>query len=335
MAVCKYFENDAVPIDQAFAIANYVKTRFEYFKNQFPPAILRSLKNSGKPGVVLFLDDSNIWIGAKTAASGPHFHYDPRVRIDVGKLIKALTKDRVLVKCAIYGSEPPPYDSFWRIYEDLGAEVITFPRSTITGEEKEVDTQICADVAEFALCHKNTPFKLILALGSGDRDMLPSVRKGINNSSDLEVECWSWQGSLSRRVVDMSKSEPRLSVHYLDTIQEEIVFRELCKIYRPSMGIAFKFSLKANQTVEQLRTIIDKHARLPAQFSLTRNTTSLNAGDDVIVFFSPMGRSFDGHRFKEEVKRANSDIIAEVVDVTTTKVVHATAGFSYTSTEEW
>lgn len=332
MAVVEYFEAGLINKKRAFTIANFVKTRFEYLKNQLAPAILLDLKNSGKPGVVIFLDDSNIWKGAKTVASGPHLQFDPRVRIDVGKLITSLRKDRVIVKCTIYGSEPPPYDSFWRIYEDLGAEVITFPRSPIT--EEKVYSQICADITDFTANHHVIPFKFIFAIGTGDRDMLPGVRIGLKNSPYFEFEYWTWKNSLSRKLIDLSQHEPRLSLHYLDTIKKEITFKELCRMYKPSMGIAFKFSLKAYQTVEQLSTIIDKHAQLPAQFSLARNTTSLNAGDDVIIFFTSVGR-FDCNRFKEEVKRANSDIIAEVVDVTT-GVVHATADFSHTPTvEEW
>ena len=55
------------------------------------------------------------------------------------------------MKCQIFGSEPPNFDSFWKNYGTVsGAEVFTFNRSEITGAEKQVDTKIVTEVVSAA-----------------------------------------------------------------------------------------------------------------------------------------------------------------------------------------
>lgn len=121
----------------------------------------------------MFLDDSNIWISAKKYAcshSGLNTHLDPRVRLDMGKLIKQILGDRLLIRCKIYGSEAPPHDSFWNLYKEYG-EVFTFPRSA-HHREKRVDTQMSSDIVDTA---HTSPFSMLVVVGTGDCDLLSPI----------------------------------------------------------------------------------------------------------------------------------------------------------------
>ena len=71
----------------------------------------------------------------------------------------------------------PPHDTFWRVYEELGAEVFPIPRSKMTGGEKRVDTKLSSDmVIEIALKHVSSPFHMIMAVGTGDLDLLSPIK---------------------------------------------------------------------------------------------------------------------------------------------------------------
>lgn len=90
----------------------------------------------------------------------------------MGKLIALLLNDRLLLRCIIYGSEPPSHDTFWKMYEKFGAEVFTFPRSKMTGGEKRVDAQLSSDMVKTAWENKSLPFNTLIAVGT---DLLPPM----------------------------------------------------------------------------------------------------------------------------------------------------------------
>lgn len=102
-----------------------------------------------KPGVWIFVDNSNLWIEAKKLQGRKRYFEsteDPRVRIDVGKLAEIIADGRPIVQANIYGSIPPPVDTVWAKMEEAGWNVNIKERSPITGREKQVDQQITADV---------------------------------------------------------------------------------------------------------------------------------------------------------------------------------------------
>lgn len=82
-------------------IGHYVKARQEYLQ-MLPKETLNNLSSNG--GIFIFIDDSNLWIGSKTQACDRIIAtgYDPRVRIDIGKLIKHITGNRSLLGCYIW-----------------------------------------------------------------------------------------------------------------------------------------------------------------------------------------------------------------------------------------
>ena len=143
-----------------------------------------------KPGVLVFLNDSNLWLGAKKSACNPLLttNVDPHIQIDLGELLSMVTEGKTLVQCNLYGSRPPDYDTFWKMYEKLGAKVFTFPRSRYTGGEKQVDTQIATDMIDSAKEHCFSPFKTILAIGTGDLDLLPPTRRVLQQDKHLKLK---------------------------------------------------------------------------------------------------------------------------------------------------
>lgn len=110
----------------AIKIGNYVRNRLQYLQT-LPSDVVSKIQH--QVGVFIFLDDSNLWITAKQAACDTRLstNFDPRIRLDMGKLIALILDDRLLLRCRIYGSEPPAHDTFWKMYEKFSAEVSPFP----------------------------------------------------------------------------------------------------------------------------------------------------------------------------------------------------------------
>lgn len=98
------------------------------------------------------IDNSNTWFGAKwhmASASNLATPGDPGVRLDIGQLITAMKNDCPLIKCAVYGSTPPPEDSFWRAYRERKEVMLyTRPQRKVMGKEKGIDTRISVDMVQ-------------------------------------------------------------------------------------------------------------------------------------------------------------------------------------------
>ena len=117
-----------------------------------------------------------IWLGAKYRKNSLITKQDPRVRIEVGKLMEVIASNRTVLECRIYGSTPPTHDSFWKICHQFGIKVVIYQRSKVTNEEKQVDTSLCGDITACALESKYSPFKISFSIVSGDLDFAPPAR---------------------------------------------------------------------------------------------------------------------------------------------------------------
>ena len=130
------------------------------------------------PGIFLFVDDSNIWIGAKTLQSRLKRYKtveDHRIRIDIGRLTDLIAAGRPLCQGVLYGSEPPPVDTYWnKIKERDCWQVKTAVRHSLTGKEKKVDTRLVADVTRLAI-DTPTAKRSTIVLVTGDADMIPAI----------------------------------------------------------------------------------------------------------------------------------------------------------------
>jgi hypothetical protein len=73
-------------------------------------------------------------------------------KMDFGRLIEfAGGKPKEIGRAVLYGSRPPANDSLWNHAKRHGFEVVVHDRSTFTGKEKKVDTNIVTDVTADAL----------------------------------------------------------------------------------------------------------------------------------------------------------------------------------------
>ncbi len=155
---------------------------------------------------MFFVDDSNIWIEAQKFAASGNSHMpkltdsdrDPRLRIDIGKLIDTLRNDRSQGPSFLYGSRPPPNDSVWKAFEKFKFQTKIYDRAH--GKEKEVDNSMATDLsskatelsirAEYDLRYKEQKANTTFVAITGDRDLLPPIKKVLE--SDIRVELWAW-----------------------------------------------------------------------------------------------------------------------------------------------
>lgn len=193
-----------------------------------------------------FVDDSNIWIEAqKFAASGNGYmpklgggkDHDPRLRIDVGRLVRTLRGDRSQCQSFLYGSRPPPNDSVWNVFKRFKFQTKIYDRSD-KGKEKEVDNSMATDLSsqatELAVMAKlggehSAAWKqrddMTFVVITGDRDMLPPVRKVLD--SKIRVELWAWKAGISKEYLRLASSNGLLEVNFLDSVFDQISFTNL------------------------------------------------------------------------------------------------------------
>ena len=211
------------------------------------PSSIVSLRHHGfmmdsKQTCLFFIDDSNIWIEAQKYRVKGNTHmppiidseHDPRLRINIGKLLHGLGKGRKRVLSFLYGSRPPPNDTVWNAFGRHDFQVNIFDRS-FGGKEKEVDNAMSADIAEMATElrveskysaeARQKKDRTVFVVISGDRDMLPSVRKVLAN--DIAVEVWAWRSNISNGYLQLKNAEPLLEVKFLDDIFNDIFFTNL------------------------------------------------------------------------------------------------------------
>ncbi|KAF7546085.1 hypothetical protein G7Z17_g8668 [Cylindrodendrum hubeiense] len=185
-----------------------------------------------------FVDDSNIWIEAQKFAASPNSRMpkltdgdrDPRFRINIGKLVDTLRKNRSQGPSFLYGSRPPPNDSVWNAFKGFKFQTKIYDR--VLGKEKQVDNSMATDMSAEATELKiraeyesktiqqkaNTTFIVI----TGDRDMLPSVKKVL--ACDIKVELWAWNSGISKEYFKLGSQNKLLSVDFLDRIFDDIYF---------------------------------------------------------------------------------------------------------------
>lgn len=150
---------------------------------------------------MFFVDDSNIWVEAqKFAASGNRYmpkledsDVDPRLRIDIGNLVDTLRKKRKQGHSYLYGSRPPPNDSVWDAFREKFKFKTKIYNRNSKNKEKEVDNSLATDLvyeateirirAEYDPVLKQKKDSTIFIVITGDRDMLPPVRKVLDSNA--------------------------------------------------------------------------------------------------------------------------------------------------------
>ena len=266
-------------------------------------------------GVWIFVDDSNIWIEAKKLVSRLKCfdtHEDHRVRIDVGKLTDAVTRGRTVVNRYLYGSEPPPIDTVWKRMSQQGWNVSRHRRDIFSGKEKQIDTQLVADVTEIA-CSTPQDRRTTIVLVTGDVNTIPAIEK-VMNYPGWRVEVHMWEQAISSALKRFASKYPgKIEIYYLDKSLEQITFTSMdfnyhskylqtqARVYGVVVTMipnAFQGKLLSKHWIQT----IEKVAQWPFQYYwITKGQET----DDLLVVFKKdkaSGREFDLAKFLKGVR---------------------------------
>ena len=133
-----------------------------------------------------YIDNSNVFIEAQRVAAVNNGmvvdlqdSFDRRVfdfsyKLDYGKLYEYFCgENESEVGCAKLWGSPPPSDSFWKMVEKMGFQVVTYDRNA-AGKEKRVDVAIAHSITKdaYTVIDKNDSEIVLVA---GDKDYVPVI----------------------------------------------------------------------------------------------------------------------------------------------------------------
>lgn len=173
----------------------------------------------------VFNDDSNIFIEAQKRY-GIQYKLcggqDPRIRIDIGKLLNVLVCDRTLISASLYGSIPPPRDTVWIAYHKQESLKVETFRKNQKGKEKQIDTTLAIN-ASFCVCENRDKTKTqTLVLVAGDIDYERLVVNAIK--CDWCVEIFAFASAISKRYQELEG--PKCKINKIDDIVHAVCFVE-------------------------------------------------------------------------------------------------------------
>lgn len=173
----------------------------------------------------IFVDNSNIWIAAKSyiSTSKGLEVQDPRIRINYGNLINVIAEGRTIAKCFLFGSDykPSTADTVWQKGVDDGFKVIIDEKGE-SRKEKKVDVRLC--VGALTTVHKQKT-KGTIVLATGDADFIPLVEKILDDG--WKVEVISWEHALSNDYRHLEEDyKCCFKLRYLNEHAETVTFTE-------------------------------------------------------------------------------------------------------------
>jgi uncharacterized LabA/DUF88 family protein len=192
-------------------------------------------RNSGGPTqvelaaeerVFMYYGNSNMFIESKKLAAKIQkfklgIDQDPRARLDVGKLFDLASAGRKVFEANLYGSVPPPSDSFWKAIEERKIRVKRFPKSKITKKEKRTNTDMTADAVEDILTNKDYKGEQSIILFSGDLNFMSTVEKALK--FDYKVEIWS-VGKPHFDLANLGKRNDRVKIRLIDDVFDDVAY---------------------------------------------------------------------------------------------------------------
>lgn len=149
----------------------------------------------------LFIDNSNLYIEMRRVAQLVFGYGDkvlPRVRVDFGRLLDYVKKERELKDAILVGSKPPPNDSLWARLKQLGIELKIYERSPFTDREREVDQELVNCIRD--VMEDNKP-PGVIALVSGDGGYVTTLERCVRRGWAVEIYFWR-QAAASLKQLD-------------------------------------------------------------------------------------------------------------------------------------
>ena len=146
----------------------------------------------------IFVDNSNIFIeGQKAAAKAENSEVAGKLyRVDFGRLFAFLRPrgNECFFSLGgedfpkLYGSEPPPLDSLWKILGKMGVSLKIF-RKNPRGLEKRVDAALIWDYSRLILELQKTPDGELVIV-AGDADYYDLIERGKERRWKVRIVCW-------------------------------------------------------------------------------------------------------------------------------------------------
>ena len=156
--------------------------------------------------VFIYWDNSNIFLGARSAAANREKGLNDRfrVRINFENMLRLAHADRPVEKAIAAGSVPPEMRPLWNQMERQGVDVKLFDRGAIERGEQEVpDRVLQLRMLEDALDHNGDPGIAVMLTGDGK-----GFYEGVGFHRTLErmhrkgwrIEILSWADSCNPRM---------------------------------------------------------------------------------------------------------------------------------------
>jgi NYN domain len=173
------------------------------------------------PGVLLFIDNSNIFISGKDVADqkdGPGSRYNYRLEFE--HLLTLALAGRPLLKAYVVGSVPPEEKAIWEQLEKAtGVKPELFERGSASGGEQGLDQCLQVHMLR-AISDYSDPQIAVLMTGDGQ-----GYDDGVGFHADLKriynagwgIEVLSWDGSCKRTLKEWAKANGKfiaLNDHY-------------------------------------------------------------------------------------------------------------------------
>lgn len=184
--------------------------------------------------LLIYIDNSNIWINTMEHSARKlkfinDIQQDQRIRVSINNLITVASAGRPIIRCVLYGSEPPPVKEFWNNVKECRlckVEVQVTKRSTYSNKEREVDQSINLDIGvDIGLHREQTNYGGTLVLFTGDGGMISAVRRALEYNWNVEV--WSYQRSLAKVYSEEAEVNDKLTIRLLDDYFNELVYYAL------------------------------------------------------------------------------------------------------------
>ena len=201
----------------------------------------------------IFVDFSNVYIGAQLSASTPrerngHRAMDPSVRINCNRLAQILKGPQPFrsrgmqfreggIRLVAGSSLPGSPTGLWKTWRHLGFTVKVLERSHSRAPEQSVDDFLVGQIYREIINRSGgggggaAPGSDTLVLASGDgncNDGFASFAETVRAAAvrGWRVEVWAWRRCCSRVYHDMVEffSDGRVSICYLDEVAGEILY---------------------------------------------------------------------------------------------------------------
>lgn len=184
------------------------------------------MNNMKPPSVLLFIDNSNIFIAGKNVADqkdGAGARHNFRMEFD--HLLELALAGRPLLRAFVVGSIPPEEKAIWdRLEQSTGVRPELYERGSVTGGEQGLDQCLQVHMLR-AISDYRDPQIAILMTGDGS-----GYDDGVGFHADLErmhsagwgIEVLSWEGSCKKTLKKWAAEKGKFIA--LDEHYESITF---------------------------------------------------------------------------------------------------------------